>query len=364
MAQRDYYEVLGLSRDSNERDIKKAYRAKAMEFHPDRNPGTEAEEKFKEASEAYEVLSDAQKKQIYDSYGHAGLKNQGFSGFSGVGVEDIFSSFGDIFGDLFGFGGGRARRGGISRGADLRYDMNITFEEAILGCEQEIEVQQLQICGSCAGHGAEPGSQPIHCPGCNGHGQVAHGQGLFVISTTCPQCHGGGQIQQKPCKTCDGEGRKPTLRSVTVKIPAGFADGMSLRYAGEGDPGMRGGPPGDLYVAVIVEPHPTLKRHNDDLIAEVTLSVSQAALGDKLDIELIEGEEQVSIPKGTQPGDIVTIKKRGVTRLRGGGKGDLHVVCKVEIPRHINGKQKELFEELAFVSGEGKAKTKKRGIFS
>ncbi len=357
---RDYYEVLGVAKTADDKDIKKAYRRLAMEFHPDRNKSPEAEEKFKEASEAYEVLSDPNKRRVYDRAGFEGLRGQGFQGFSGVGVEDIFSSFGDIFGDLFGFAG-RARRGpSAHRGADLRFELGIEFNEAIFGCQKEVTLEQLVACGECEGSGAEPGSSITRCVTCQGRGQVVHGQGLFLISTPCPDCQGQGQRADSPCKACEGEGRTRARRTVTVSIPAGFDDGMSLRYSGEGEPGTRGGPPGDLYIAVRVRPHPTLKRDGDDLVTEAVISMVQAALGDRIVVAGVEGDENIDVPKGTQPGDVITLRKKGVPRLRGGGRGDLHVVLKVEIPRSLTQRQKELLEEFA---GE-KSEHKKRRLFS
>lgn len=355
---RDYYEVLGVARTADEREIKKAYRKLAMDFHPDRNPSPDAENKFKEASEAYEVLSDPDKRNIYDRAGFDGLRNQGFSGFSGVGVEDIFSSFGDIFGDLFGFSQ-RPRRPGVQRGADLRYDMVLEFEEAAFGCKKEIQLDQHVACERCQGNGAEPGSQPLRCNTCNGRGQVVHGQGLFLVSTVCPDCHGQGQRQSNPCSSCHGQGKARARRTVTVTIPPGFDDGMSLRYVGEGEPGMRGGPGGDLYVAVRVKAHRSLKREGEDLIAEVSLNMVEATLGTEIAVDGLDGPETVDIPKGTQPMDVITIKRKGVPRLRGGGRGNLHVVCRVEIPRSLSAKQRKILEEYAATLDQ-----KKRSLFS
>ncbi len=356
---RDYYEILGVAKNADERDIKKAYRRLAMELHPDRNPSPEAEEKFKEASEAYEVLSDPDKRRLYDRAGHEGLRGSGFTGFQGVGVEDIFSSFGDIFGDLFGFGQ-RARRGpGMQRGSDLRYDLVIEFQEAVFGCGREVTIEQYLACNRCDGSGGEPGSQPQRCQTCAGRGQVVHGQGLFLISTPCPDCGGMGARHSQACRDCSGEGRKRARRTVSVKIPAGFDDGMSVRYAGEGEPGLRGGPPGDLYIAVRVRPHATLKREGDDLIAEVAISMVQAALGAKIEVEGVDSKEEIEVPQGTQPGDVITLRKKGVPRLRGGGRGDLHVVLKVEIPKSLTARQKELLQELGGIEAP-----KKKRLFS
>lgn len=357
---RDYYEVLGVERNATDKDIKRAYRKLAMEYHPDRNSAPDAEEKFKEASEAYEVLSDTQKRSLYDRAGFDGLRGAGFSGFSGMGVEDIFSSFGDIFGDLFGFGA-RARRGGggVQRGSDLRYDLTIDFEEAVFGTEKEITIDRHVACEACSGSGAAPGSKLVTCATCHGRGQVVHGQGLFLISTTCPACQGRGASHTDPCASCSGSGRTKARRSMKVRIPAGFDDGMSLRYAGEGEAGPRGGPPGDLYIAVSVRPHATLKRDGDDLIAELPISMVQAALGGEVTFQGVEGEEKLDIPSGTQPNEIITLRRKGVPRLRGNGRGDLHVVVKVEIPRSLTQRQRELLEELA-----GQAAPKKRRLFS
>lgn len=354
----DYYEVLGIAQDADDRTIKAAYRRMAMENHPDRNSAPGAEEKFKAASEAYQVLSDPQKRQTYDRFGFEGLRSNGFSGFSGMGVEDIFSSFGDIFGDLFGFGR-TGRRSGRGRGSDLRAELVLEFEEAVFGCEKEVDLEQMVPCDTCDGTGAKAGSQPRACPTCHGRGQVMHGQGMFLISTTCPDCQGQGVLHSAPCEECAGDGRLRARRTVHVKIPAGFDDGMSLRYAGEGEPGLRGGPAGDLYVAVHVQEHPTLKRDGDDLVTEAPLTMVQAALGAEIAIDGVEGEETISVPKGTQPGTVFTLKRKGVPRLRGGGRGHLHVVCRVEIPTSLSGKQRKLLEEF-----DELAKTKKKGLFS
>lgn len=357
---RDYYEVLGVAKNADDREIKKAYRALAMQFHPDRNNSPEAEGKFKEASEAYEVLADADKRRTYDRAGFDGLRNQGFSGFSGQGVEDIFSSFGDIFGDLFGFG---QRRGGggqaAQRGSDLRYDLTLKFEEAVFGVSKEIMVDQLIACDTCRGSGAASGSKPARCQTCAGRGQVVHGQGLFLVSTPCPDCHGKGAKQSNPCPDCSGEGRKQAQRTLSVTIPPGFDSGMSLRYSGEGEPGMMGGPSGDLYIAVRVREHSTLKRDGEDLIAEVPITMMEAALGADIEIDGVEGPEKVVVPKGAQPMDVVTLKKHGVPRLRGGGRGSLHVVLRVEVPRSLNSKQRKMLEEF-----QATFETKKRKLFS
>lgn len=360
---RDYYEVLGIARDADARDVKRAYRKLAMSYHPDRNPGPEAEEKFKEASEAYEVLSDAQKRATYDRGGFDGLRSQGFSGFSGANVEDIFSSFGDMFGDLFGFGrrgggGGGQARPTQTRGSDLQVALALTFQEAAFGCKKEVRLQQRMPCGTCSGSGAAAGSQPQRCKTCAGRGQVVHGQGVFLVSTACPDCQGQGMLHSKPCADCHGDGRKSQEREVQVSIPAGFDDGMTLRYTGQGEPGARGGPAGDLYVSVQVAEHESLKREGDDLIAELPLPFVDAALGTKITVQGLDAEEHLAIPAGTQPNQVLTVKNKGVPRLRGGGRGDLHVVCTVEVPRSLSSKQRKLLEEFA---AAGKAK--KRSLF-
>ncbi len=354
---RDYYEVLGLSRDADDRAVKRAYRKLAMEFHPDRNPTPEAEEKFKEASEAYEVLSDPQKRQIYDRHGHEGLRGQGFSGFAGAGIEDIFNSFGDIFGDLFNFGGARGRRSG-RRGADLRYDLAIEFEEAVFGTEREIELDHPVSCDRCSGSGGEPGSSRRTCETCQGRGQVVHGQGLFLVSSVCPTCAGKGFSFAESCRDCGGRGTLAKERTVTVKIPAGFAEGMSLRYVGEGEAGTGGAPSGDLYVAVHIEPHASLRREGDDLIAEATVGMVEAALGTDITVAGVDGELEVEIPAGTQPNQVITLKKEGVPRLRGSGRGDFHVIVRVEVPKELTSKQRKALEEFAGLP------PKKRRLFS
>ena len=361
---RDYYEILGVSKDADDRQLKVAYRKLAMTYHPDRNDSQEAEEKFKEASEAYEVLSDAQKRRIYDQAGHEGLRGQGFSGFSHAAAEDIFSSFGDIFGDLFGFGRGGQSSGRqqnrAQRGGDLRAEVRLTFEEAAFGTKKDLAITQRVACTGCKGTGAGPGSETIRCSGCAGRGQVVHGQGMFLVSTTCPDCQGQGSKQSKPCADCRGEGRTVTERTFTANIPAGFDDGMSLRYSGEGEPGLKGGPAGDLYVVAHVESHAYFKREGADLIVELPVSMTEAALGASIPLKGIDADEVVKVPTGCQPNDVVVLRKKGVPRLRGGGRGDLHVICRVEVPRQLNAKQRKLLEEFAASFDE---KKKRRSLF-
>ena len=349
-AKRDYYEVLGLAREANEPEIKRAYRKKAMEFHPDRNPGDHtAEERFKEAAEAFEVLQDPQKRQLYDQYGHEGPSRAGFSGFSGS--EEIFSHFGDLFGDLFGNVGFSQRGGrsnGPSRGADLKLELEIGFIEAIRGCEKEVQVPKREICGGCTGTGAAKGSKPKVCPNCRGSGQAVHRQGFFTLQTTCPQCRGQGQVIESPCKDCSGTGVQQRDVSLKVKVPAGIDDGQTLRIAEAGQPGLRGGPAGHLYVQVHVEQDERFARDGYDVHSKVNISMFDACLGCTAKAPSLEGDElscEVEIPAGTQPGEIITRKGKGVPELGGRGHGDHHVHVQVEIPRKLSSEQSELLRE-------------------
>ncbi len=348
MVKRCYYEVLGVEKTASEEIIKKSYRKMAMLYHPDRNPDNkEAEEKFKEAAEAYEVLSDPEKKEIYDRYGHDGLSGSGFRGFSGF--EDVFSSFNDIFSDIFGAGGaGRSRgRTAARAGADLRYDLSISFMDAAMGMSMDIDVAKSALCQECSGSGSEPGTKPTLCPRCHGRGQVVQSQGIFSISTTCPQCHGQGQIITNPCKTCRGAGRVRATKTVNLKIPAGVETGSRLRLRGEGEDGINGGPSGDLYVFIQVEPHEYFDRRGYDLYCRVPITYIQAALGAKIDIPTLTGSEKLKVPKGTQPGAIFRLKGKGIPHLRGMGRGDQIIETVVTIPTDLNRKQEELLNELA-----------------
>jgi molecular chaperone DnaJ len=352
MAKRDYYEVLGLSRGASAQEIKKAYRAQAMKYHPDRNPGnTDAEDKFKEASEAYEVLADDEKRKIYDAYGHAGLSGQGFEGFADV--NDIFSSFGSIFEDFFGFSGGggpRSRR--PRKGADLRYDLVLEFEEAAFGVEKTIEYDRETVCEKCEGARAEPGGKKT-CPTCGGAGQVRRTQGFFSVATTCPTCHGEGETVTNPCKNCKGRGKVLEKKKVSVKIPSGVDQGVRLRIGGEGQGGSRGGPNGDLFVFLQVKDSPHFERDGSDLIHTKTISMSQAALGATLEVPTLEGETTtLEVPAGVQHGHRLTIPGQGIPRLRGVGRGDLYVEISVAIPTKLSKEQRELLEQFAEVSGE------------
>jgi molecular chaperone DnaJ len=363
MHKRDYYEVLGVARDAGDEQIKKAYRKLALKFHPDRNPGDkEAEENFKEASEAYEVLRDGEKRQIYDRFGHEGLAGTGFRGFTGF--DDIFSSFGDIFEDFFGFGrrsGGRSR---ARQGANLRYDLELSLEEAFYGKEEEITFHKLVICKTCDGSGLTPGSEPQLCTTCQGRGQVIRSQGFFQISTTCPACQGQGRIITDPCRECTGQGKIRVQKKVTVKIPAGVDSGSQLRLRGEGEPGEYGGPPGDLFVVLFVRDHEFFSRDGDNLACRIPVSFVQAAIGDSLMIPVLGNEEgfELEIPKGTQPGEVIRVKGQGMPGLRKGrGRGDLFVEILVKIPRNLDQQQRELLEAFAETEDLKITEKKKRG---
>jgi molecular chaperone DnaJ len=357
---RDYYEVLGVDRSAGDSDLKKAYRKLALKFHPDKNPGDrEAEEKFKEAAEAYEVLRDANKRQIYDQYGHQGLEGSGFSGFGGF--EDIFSSFGDIFEDFFGFGGGRRSRSRVNRGADLRYDMQLSFIEAAFGTEKEIDVEKAEACGECKGSGAEPGTGAETCPQCGGSGQVGRSQGFFTVRTTCSQCRGQGQVIANPCNACRGHGKVLSRKKVSVRIPAGVDNGSRLRLTSEGEAGAYGGPSGDLYVFIHVEAHDFFKRDDTNVICKIPISFVQAALGDTINIPTLKGEADLEIPKGTQPGDLFRLRGEGIPSLRNGHRGDQIVQVNVKTPTNLNKKQVSLLKEFASLE-ESKFTSKLKSI--
>ncbi|MBO4351636.1 MAG: molecular chaperone DnaJ [Proteobacteria bacterium] len=350
---KDYYEILGVSKDADEKEIKKAYRKLAMQWHPDHNQGNpEAETKFKECSEAYEVLSDPEKRQIYDKYGEDGLKG---SGYAGPNMNDIFAHFGDLFGggDIFSslFGGGGGRSGGPMQGDDLRYDLEISFEEAVKGTQKDISLNRYEECDECHGSGAAPGSKKTECPTCHGRGRVQMQQGFFAIQTTCPQCHGEGVKIDKPCTTCDGKGRVAQKRTVAVKIPAGVNDGSRLRLRGEGGAGTQGAPAGDLYVFLSVKPHKNIQREGLDLYIEEHIHVAQAILGCELEVETLDGPQKIEIPAGTQPGDMVKIKGAGVPKLGSDQKGDFVVVLQVDIPKNLNKSERENIE--AFAKSQG-----------
>ena len=361
MDKRDYYEVLGISRQAGPDEIKKAYRQLALKYHPDRNPGDKsAEEAFKEAAEAYEVLTDGQKRQIYDRYGHEGLRGTGFTGFRGF--EDVFSSFGDVFQEFFGFGGSSSQRPRTAArpGDDLLYDMALSFEEAVFGTEKEIVIETLGRCGNCDGNGAEPGTKDATCPVCQGSGQVVQSQGFFRISTSCARCQGVGRVLVSPCNVCRGQGRVRQQKTVQVKVPAGVDTGTRLRLRNEGESGYRRGEAGDLYVRLNVQPHEFLERDGDNLYGKVSVSFVQAILGDKIEVPTIDGHKTLHIEPGTQPGAVMRFGGEGVTRLRGYGRGDLFIEVEVRIPKKLNSRQEELLREFMELEKEkGEHKNKK-----
>ncbi|NLL99415.1 MAG: molecular chaperone DnaJ [Tepidanaerobacter sp.] len=373
MAKRDYYEVLGVSRDATEDEIKKAYRKLARKYHPDVNKeDKDAAEKFKEINEAYEVLKDPEKRARYDQFGHAGVGQGGFDAgdFGGFGGFGGFGDFGsDIFDDIFDiFGGsfGRSRRRGPTRGADIRYDLEITLEEAAFGAEKEVEIFRMESCKNCNGTGAKPGTMPKTCPSCGGSGQVRRVQNLgpmqFTNVTTCTNCGGRGTIIEEPCPKCHGRGQSKVGRKIKIKVPAGVDTGSQLRMSGEGEPGELGGPPGDLYVVIRVKPHKLFVRQGDDLIYQAPISFVQATLGDEIDVPTLEEKVKLKIPEGTQPGTRFRLRSKGIPHLRGYGRGDLIVQVEVVIPKKLNDKQKELLVKFAKISGEDIKPTSK-GLF-
>jgi molecular chaperone DnaJ len=346
-AKRDYYEVLGVERSAAEQDIKSAYRKLAMQHHPDRNPGNpEAEEKFKEASEAYSVLIDSEKRARYDRYGHAGLSN----GAGGFDPAD-FTDFSDVLGDLFSafgvnVGGRTGQRGGIQRGGDEQVELHLTFEEAVFGKKTQVKVRKYEVCEQCKGSGAAPGKGPVTCSTCGGRGQVRYQQGFFSIARTCPTCHGVGRAVTDPCTKCKGETRVMRERVVDVNVPAGVEHGTKIRYQEMGDAGVGGGPPGNLYVILHVKPHAFFEREGKDLFCTVPISYTQAALGAEIAIPTLEGEHKLKVSEGTQTGTVLRLRGKGVPSLKGGAKGDLHVQLRVETPRKLTKRQRELLEEL------------------
>jgi molecular chaperone DnaJ len=350
MTKKDYYDVLGVSRNANESEIKKVYRQLALQFHPDRNPGNkDAEEKFKEASEAYEILRDPEKRDLYDRYGHDGLRRTGFSGFSGF--EDIFSSFGDIFEDFFGFGTER-RKAGPRKGPDFRYDLTISFMDAAMGKEMEIEIPRLEACGTCKGDGIKPGTKKETCAACRGTGQVTQSQGFFTLRTTCSRCRGQGFLVPTPCPDCRGAGKVKKPKKISIKFPAGVDTGSRLKISGEGGEGEKGGRRGDLYVVLHVESHPFFERQNDDLFCQISISFAQAALGEEIEVPTLNGHKKVNILPGTQSSQVFTLKGQGVPHLDGFGKGDLNVQILVKVPTQLNKRQKELLKEFATLEGK------------
>ena len=345
---RDYYEVLGVTRTATEQEIKSAYRKLALQFHPDRNPNNpDAEEKFKECSEAYAILADVEKRSVYDRFGHAGLGGGAGAG-AGFDATDLGDIFGDFFGlgEIFGGGGGSRRRSRTQRGADLREDINMEFEDAVFGTEAQVTVRRHESCEECKGSGAAPGKAPVTCRSCNGRGQVRYQQGFFSIARTCPTCQGTGSVVTDPCAKCKGEGRVLRQRTVDAKVPAGVEDGTRIRFNGYGEGGLHGGPPGDLYVVLHVKEHPFFEREGNDLYCVIPVSFAQAALGAEISVPTLEGEHVLRVPEATQSGTTLRIKGKGVPILNGHGKGDLFVEVRVQTPGKLNKRQRDLLHEL------------------
>jgi molecular chaperone DnaJ len=361
---RDYYEVLGVSREANEEEIKRAYRRLAVKFHPDKNPDdAHAEERFKELGEAYDVLMDSDKRAAYDRFGHAAFAQGGGFGSRG-GFHDPFDIFREVFGGGGGifesFFGGAGRAEDRQRGSDLRYDMQITLEEAAFGVEKEIEVRKLDPCDKCHGSGAEPGSRTISCPSCGGRGQVISSRGFFQVSQTCPRCRGLGKIMERPCRKCDGEGRVEQASRIKLKIPAGIGNGSRLRSSGNGEAGIRGGAPGDLYVVIHIKEHSVFQRDEDDLYCEVPISFTIAALGGEIPVPTLEGKANLKVPAGTQSGQVFKLRGKGMPNIDGRAQGDLLARVLVEVPTHLNAEQRRKLEEFAALCVEENTPLHKR----
>ncbi|CDG81132.1 molecular chaperone DnaJ [Janthinobacterium agaricidamnosum] len=360
MAKRDFYETLGVSKGASEEEIKKSYRKLAMKYHPDRNPDSkESEEKFKEVKEAYEMLTNPEKREAYDRYGHAGVDpNMGGGGGFGGGAGGFADSFGDIFGDIFGGGGGRSRNSGpqVYRGADLRYNLEITLEQAAHGFNTTIRVPSWDKCDTCHGSGAKPGTSPTTCGTCGGHGQVRMQQGFFSIQQTCPKCHGSGKVITDPCTPCGGAGRIKRNKTLEVQIPAGIDTGTRIRSSGDGEPGTNGGPAGDLYVEIHIKPHAVFQREGDDLHCEMPISFTKAALGGDIEVPTLNGKVSFAIPEGTQSGKTFRLKGKGIKGVRSGYMGDLFCHVAIETPVKLTEKQKELLRDFEKSTAEGGAK--------
>ena len=353
MAKRDYYEVLSVNRDASEDDIKKSYRKLAMKFHPDRNPeNPKAEDQFKEAKEAYEMLSDAAKRAAYDQYGHAGV-DPSMAGAGAAGMGGFADAFGDIFGDIFGGGRGRSN---VYRGADLRYNLEIGLEEAARGTETKIRIPTLEACESCHGTGAKPGTQPTKCTTCDGHGQVRMQQGFFSIQQTCPKCHGSGKVVQSPCATCRGAGRLKQHKTLSVKIPSGVDVGDRIRLSGEGEAGVNGGPAGDLYVVMHLKAHSVFQRDHNDLHCEMPISFTTAALGGDIEIPTLDGYAKIKIPAETQSGKVFRLRGKGIKGVRSSAHGDLNCHVVVETPVNLTARQRELLAELEAINDKDSGK--------
>lgn len=351
MTDRDYYEILGVSRNAPDSDLKASFRRLARKYHPDVSQEPDAEERFKEINEAYAVLSDSDKRAAYDRYGHAGVRGPG----GGVDFTVDFTDFADIFGDLFGFGGfGRSSaraRNAPRRGSDLQYHLDLTFEEAVFGVEKEIEITRDEVCSTCHGSGAQPGTTPVRCSRCNGTGEVRQARqtilGSMVQVSTCPACAGRGETIDTPCSTCQGRGLERKTRKKTVSIPAGVDSGTQIRLAGEGQPGENGGPHGNLYIAIQVKNHKFFRRRDYDILLDLNINVAQATLGAKVEIPTVDGSMELDIPPGTQPGKVIRLRSQGVPKLRGNGRGDQLVIINVEIPSRLTADQRQLFEQLS-----------------
>ncbi len=357
MAKRDFYEILGVAKGASDDELKKSYRKLAMKYHPDRNPNDKvAEEKFKEAKEAYEMLTDPQKREAYDRYGHAGVDPNMGAG-AGAGAGGFADAFGDIFGDIF--GGGRSSRGSgpqVYRGADLRYNLEITLEQAANGFDTTIRVPSWNACDTCHGSGAKPGTSPVTCTTCGGHGQVRMQQGFFSVQQTCPKCHGSGQIIPEPCPSCAGAGRIKRNKTLEVKIPEGIDDGMRIRSSGNGEPGMNGGPPGDLYVEIHIKQHEVFQRDENDLHCEMPISFTKAALGGEVEAPTLKGRATFVVPEGTQSGKTFRLRGKGIKGVRSSVAGDLFCHVVIETPVKLTDRQKELLRELDQTMIDGGAK--------
>lgn len=357
-SKKDFYEVLGVNRDASDEEIKKSYRKLAMKYHPDRNPDNpKAEEQFKEAKEAYEILSDEQKRAAYDQYGHAGVDpSMGAGGAGGFGAGGFSDAFGDIFGDIFGGARGGGQRSNVYRGADLRYNMEISLEDAARGTETKIRIPVMSECETCHGSGARPGTSPITCTTCGGHGQVRMQQGFFSVQQTCPKCHGTGKMVKDPCPTCSGGGRVKQHKTLSVKIPAGVDEGDRIRLSGEGEAGVNGGPPGDLYVVVHLKAHSVFQREGGDLHCEMPISYTVAALGGEIEIPTLDGHAKMKIPAETQSGATFRLRGKGIKPLRSNENGDLMCHVVVETPVKLNERQKELLRELEAINQQDAGK--------
>ncbi len=367
MDKQDFYDMLGVAKGAGDDEIKRAFRKAAMAYHPDRNPGDEAaERKFKEINEAYDVLKDPQKRAAYDRFGHAAFENGMGGAGAGAAGFDFASGFADIFDEVFGdFVGGRRGRAGGGRGTDLRYNLEISLEEAHTGRTASIRVPTSVICESCAGSGTEGGSQPVTCPSCSGVGKVRTQQGFFTIERVCPTCSGAGRVIQNPCVTCSGSGRTETEKELEVNIPAGVDDGTRIRLSGEGEAGLRGAPPGDLYIFLSVKPHALFKRDGADLFCGVPIPMTTAALGGTIEVPTIEGgRAKVAIPGGTQPGAQFRLRSKGVTVLRSPSRGDMYVKVRVETPVNLTKRQKELLKEFDEEGGSAKTSPESHGFFT